>query len=67
LDWVRGWVRADYDQSGIAFDPAAERIERLEENIEILRKLFAAEPVTLPEGITRTERRSRYSLLGRPS
>jgi probable F420-dependent oxidoreductase len=36
-----GWVRADYDQSGIPFDSATERIERLEENIDILKGLFA--------------------------
>jgi probable F420-dependent oxidoreductase len=36
-----GWVRADYDQSGIPFDSAAERIERLEENIDILKGLFS--------------------------
>jgi probable F420-dependent oxidoreductase len=35
-----GWVHADYDQSGIAFDSAGSRIERLEENIEILKGLF---------------------------
>jgi probable F420-dependent oxidoreductase len=36
-----GWVRADYDQAGIPFDSAAERIERLAENIDILRGLFS--------------------------
>jgi probable F420-dependent oxidoreductase len=36
-----GWVRADYDQSGIPFDTAAERIDRLEENIDILHGLFS--------------------------
>jgi probable F420-dependent oxidoreductase len=36
-----GWVRADYDQSGIPFDSAAERIARLEENIAILKGLFS--------------------------
>ena len=36
-----GWVHADYDQSGIAFDPAGDRIERLAENIDILRGLFS--------------------------
>ena len=36
-----GWVRADYDQSGISFDSATERIERLEENIDILKRLFS--------------------------
>jgi probable F420-dependent oxidoreductase len=39
-----GWVRADYDQSGICLDSAAERIGRLEENIAILKGLFAPEP-----------------------
>jgi probable F420-dependent oxidoreductase len=36
-----GWVPADYDQSGIPFDSAAVRIERLEENIDIFKGLFA--------------------------
>ncbi len=36
-----GWVRADYDRSGIPFDPAPQRIARLEENIEILKSLFS--------------------------
>jgi probable F420-dependent oxidoreductase len=38
-----GWVRADYDRSGIPFDSATERIERLEENVGILKGLFAAD------------------------
>ncbi|OBK58582.1 hypothetical protein A5653_07325 [Mycobacterium colombiense] len=41
-----GWVRADYDQSGIAFDSAGERIERLAQNIDILRGLFAQRACT---------------------
>jgi probable F420-dependent oxidoreductase len=41
-----GWVRADYDQSGIAFDSAADRIGRLQENIAIVKGLFATEPYT---------------------
>lgn len=39
-----GWVRAEYDQSGIAFDSASERIDRLREYVAVLRGLFAAEP-----------------------
>jgi probable F420-dependent oxidoreductase len=35
-----GWVWADYEQSGIPFASAAARIDRLEENIEILKGLF---------------------------
>ena len=41
-----GWVRADYDQSGIAFDTAGTRIDRLEENIAVLRGLFGPSPLT---------------------
>ena len=36
-----GWVHTDYEQSGISFDPAPSRLGRLEENICILRRLFA--------------------------
>ena len=35
-----GWVRADYEQSGIPFEPAPRRIARLEETIYILEQLF---------------------------
>lgn len=35
-----GWVRTDYAQSGIAFEPAARRITRLMETIDILKRLF---------------------------
>jgi len=41
-----GWVRADYDQSGIALDTAGIRIDRLAENIAILRGLFGPSPLT---------------------
>lgn len=36
-----GWVRADYVQSGIAFEPASRRIARLEEIIDIVKQLLA--------------------------
>jgi len=35
-----GWLRADYDQLGLTFDPPAERVERLAEAIEILKELW---------------------------
>jgi probable F420-dependent oxidoreductase len=41
-----GWVQADYEQSGIAFDSAAERIGRLQENVAIVKGLFGREPYT---------------------
>ena len=41
-----GWMTSDYLQAGIPFDPAPERIARLEEAITIVRGLFSGEPVT---------------------
>jgi probable F420-dependent oxidoreductase len=36
-----GWMRADYEQSGIPMNPASVRIERLAESIEIMRSLWS--------------------------
>jgi probable F420-dependent oxidoreductase len=36
-----GWVRADYEQSGIAFEAASIRIGRLQETVDILKQSFA--------------------------
>lgn len=36
-----GWLRADYDQSGMVFDPPAVRIDRLAEAIAVMRQLWA--------------------------
>lgn len=36
-----GWMASDYQQSGIPMDSAAERVDRLEEGIAILKGLFA--------------------------
>jgi probable F420-dependent oxidoreductase len=36
-----GWMRTDYDQSGIPMEPAAVRIERLAESLEIMRSLWS--------------------------
>lgn len=36
-----GWVRADYEQSGIPFEAAPTRIGRLQETVDILKQLFA--------------------------
>jgi probable F420-dependent oxidoreductase len=35
-----GWMREDYDQSGIAFDPPAVRVGRLRESIAVLKRLW---------------------------
>ena len=41
-----GWMRSDYDQAGIPFDPAKVRIARLREAIDILRGAWGGEPFT---------------------
>jgi probable F420-dependent oxidoreductase len=35
-----GWMRDDYEQSGIAYDEAAVRVQRLEESITVLKSLW---------------------------
>lgn len=40
-----GWRQEEYHQAGIAFDPPAVRIDRLEESVTILRRLFAGDTV----------------------
>lgn len=39
-----GWMASDYEQSGIAMDPAGERVDRLEEGLTVLEGLFAPGP-----------------------
>lgn len=36
-----GWMASDYEQSGIAFDSAGTRIERLEEALTVIKGMFA--------------------------
>ena len=38
-----GWMVSDYEESGIPYDPAGTRIERLEEAIAIVKKCFGGE------------------------
>lgn len=39
-----GWMRSEYEQAGIRFDPAPVRIERLEEVAIIVKGLFGPDP-----------------------
>lgn len=41
-----GWLRSEYEQAGIAYDPANVRVSRLEEALHIVKGLFAEEPMT---------------------
>jgi probable F420-dependent oxidoreductase len=39
-----GWMASDYEQSGIAYDDPAIRVDRFEEGLAVLVGLFGAEP-----------------------
>ena len=41
-----GWMRSDYDDAGLAYDPPATRIERLDEALTIIRGLLGPNAVT---------------------
>lgn len=41
-----GWLRAEYQQMGIPFEPAGTRIARLEESIGLIKALLSGETVT---------------------
>ena len=39
-----GWMRTDYEQSGIAYDPPKVRVDRFEEGLKVLKGAFAQGP-----------------------
>jgi probable F420-dependent oxidoreductase len=39
-----GWTRTDYEQSGIGYDPAAVRIDRFDESLQVVKALLSPEP-----------------------
>jgi probable F420-dependent oxidoreductase len=39
-----GWMRTDYEQSGIAYDPPAARIDRFEEGVAVVKGLLGEGP-----------------------
>ena len=41
-----GWMTTDYEAAGVALDRPGLRIERLAEALEVLRRLWSAEPCT---------------------
>jgi probable F420-dependent oxidoreductase len=38
-----GWMRTDYDQSGIPYDPPSVRVDRFEEGVQVLKGLLSAD------------------------
>ena len=41
-----GWMRTDYDESGIAYDPPAVRVDRFEEGLAVIKGLLGPDPLT---------------------
>ncbi len=41
-----GWMRSDYDESGISYDPPATRVDRFEEGLAVITGLLGPDPVT---------------------
>lgn len=41
-----GYLRSEYEQAGISYDSASVRVSRLEETIQVVKGLFAEEPLT---------------------
>jgi probable F420-dependent oxidoreductase len=41
-----GWAKAEYEQSGMAYDAPGVRVSRLEEALRVIKGHFAAEPLT---------------------
>jgi probable F420-dependent oxidoreductase len=41
-----GWLRSEYEQTGIPFDSPGTRVERMLEALHILKGVFAEEPLT---------------------
>ena len=50
-----GWMKAEYIQSGIPFDPPGVRIARLEETLQLLPQLLSGQPVTFQGRFYQTE------------
>jgi probable F420-dependent oxidoreductase len=39
-----GWLRQEYEQAGIPFDPPGVRVDRLEESIQVIKRLLSGSP-----------------------
>lgn len=42
-----GWLRDEYERAGLPFDPAGVRVDRLEESIQLLKRLLSGSPATV--------------------
>jgi len=40
-----GWLRSDYEQFGLPYDPPGRRVDRLEEGVRVVKALWGGDPV----------------------
>jgi probable F420-dependent oxidoreductase len=45
-----GWLREEYEQAGIPFDPPGVRVDRLEESIQVIKRLLSGGAATKFDG-----------------
>src|SRR5206468_3817089 len=55
-----GWMKTDYDSSGITYDPPAVRVARLEESVAILKSLWSTGTATISATHYRVSEAVRY-------
>ena len=61
-----GHMKHEYDQAGIAFDPAGVRVSRMTEAAEIIRRLLAGEELTFAGAHYRVDAHRCYPIPARP-
>lgn len=59
-----GWMRSDYEQVGVPFDRAGERIARLDEAAGLVRRMWQEQSVTTAASYFATENLTGRDLLG---
>jgi len=42
-----GYIRLEFDNAGIAFDPGPERLRRLQDSVVVIKAMFGDDPVTV--------------------
>jgi probable F420-dependent oxidoreductase len=45
-----GWLREEYEQAGFPFDPPGVRVDRLEESIQVIKRLLSGSPTKFQGG-----------------
>src|SRR5712692_3259165 len=55
-----GWAKTEYQQAGLSFDAPGVRVSRLEEAVQVIKGLFAYEPLTFSGTYYRIDQLNGY-------